>query len=61
MPSLDFDTEKAWFRDYYKSNRQLLDDATNSFNALITSLINHVGRRHCFEMRGTCEGKRGMY
>lgn len=43
MPSLDFDTEKATFRAYYEDNRPLLDDAIDSFSALITSLINHAG------------------
>jgi len=43
MPSLDFETEKAQFRDFHTSNHQLLDDAKDSFVALINALLIHVG------------------
>jgi putative GTP pyrophosphokinase len=39
MPSLDFDTEKQEFRDYYNENHGLLDGAKNSFSTLVNSLI----------------------
>jgi ppGpp synthetase/RelA/SpoT-type nucleotidyltranferase len=39
MPSLDFDTEKQIFRDYYNENHGLLDGAKNSFITLVNSLI----------------------
>ncbi|MBN2899906.1 MAG: (p)ppGpp synthetase [Clostridia bacterium] len=39
MPSLDFETEKQEFLDYYNENHGLLDGAKNSFIALLNSLI----------------------
>lgn len=39
MPSLDFETEKQSFRDYYNENHGLLDGAKNSFITLVNSLI----------------------
>ena len=39
MPSLDFDSEKVAFRDYYDTNRRALDGATGSFLTLIQSLL----------------------
>ena len=43
MSSLDFETEKAQFRDFHTSNRQLLEDAKDSFVALINALLIHAG------------------
>ncbi|WP_295578974.1 hypothetical protein [uncultured Lamprocystis sp.] len=43
MPSLDFEAERAQFLDFYTSNRHLLDDAKNSFVALINALLIHAG------------------
>lgn len=43
MPSLDFDVEKAEFREFYASNLQLLKDAKNSFVALTNALLIHSG------------------
>src|ERR1700682_710496 len=57
MWSLDFDTEKASFREYYETNHQLLDDATDSFNALITSLINHAGTVLVSKLEGRVKEK----
>lgn len=39
MPSLDFETEKQCFRDYYNESHGLLDGAKNSFITLVGSLI----------------------
>ena len=39
MPSLDFEKEKAEFKLFYSSNKQLLEDAKNSFISLISSLL----------------------
>lgn len=41
MPSLDFETEKQSFRDYYNENHGLLDGAKNSFITLVNSLIRN--------------------
>lgn len=43
MPSLDFETEKAQFRDFHTSNHKLLEDAKDSFVALINALLIHAG------------------
>lgn len=42
MSSLDFDVEKKEFRDFYELNHHLLEDAKNSFVALIKSLTSHA-------------------
>lgn len=39
MPSLDYETEKQIFRDYYNENHGLLDGAKYSFITLVNSLI----------------------
>lgn len=44
MPSLDFDAEKAAFREFYDSNLDVLVDAKASFLTLIRSLL--VGTEH---------------
>ena len=43
MPSLDFEIEKSAFRSYYEQNLALFEDASSSFNALLTALISHSG------------------
>jgi putative GTP pyrophosphokinase len=43
MPSLDFETEKAQFREFHTSNHRLIEDAKNSFVALINALLIHAG------------------
>ena len=43
MPSLDFETEKAQFRDFHTSSHKLLEDAKDSFVALINALLIHAG------------------
>ena len=42
MSSLDFETEKQNFRDYYNENHDLLESARNSFITLTTSLIHNA-------------------
>jgi len=43
MPSLDFDAEKAAFRDYYDRNRDTLAAAGTAFKTLVRSLILSEG------------------
>lgn len=43
MPSLDFEAEKAVFRDYYIDNAQRLDQTMKAFLTLIGSLLAHAG------------------
>lgn len=43
MPSLDFEVEKVNFREFHATNLKLLDDAKNSFVALINALLIHAG------------------
>lgn len=43
MPSLDFEAEKAAFRDYHNDNAQRLEQAKESFLTLIGSLLAHAG------------------
>ena len=42
MPSLDFEAEKAVFREYYNDNAQRLDQAKEAFLTLLASLISHA-------------------
>ena len=39
MPSLDFETEKRVFQEYFNDNIELLHNAESSFSALIKSLL----------------------
>jgi putative GTP pyrophosphokinase len=41
MPSLDFEAEKAGFRDYYDDNAPRLDQAREAFLTLLGSLLAH--------------------
>ena len=43
MPSLDFEAEKAVFREYYNDNAQRLDQAKDKFLDLLDSIIAHAG------------------
>ncbi len=43
MSSLDFETEKAHFRDFHASNHGLLEGAKDSFVALANALLIHAG------------------
>ena len=43
MTSLNFENEKGEFRDFHTSNHQLLEDAKDSFVALVNSLFIHAG------------------
>lgn len=42
MSSLDFEAEKAAFRDYYNDNEQRLDQAKEAFLTLLGSLLAHA-------------------
>jgi putative GTP pyrophosphokinase len=42
MPSLDFEAEKATFREYYNDNAQRLDQAKEAFLTLLGSLLAHA-------------------
>jgi len=39
MPSLDFETERAAFREFYNDNSLLLDEAKQSLMSLIIALL----------------------
>jgi putative GTP pyrophosphokinase len=41
MPSLDFESEKVAFREYYDENAQRLDQAKEAFLTLLSSLLAH--------------------
>lgn len=41
MPSLDFEAEKAAFRDYYNDNAQRFEQAKEAFLTLLSSLLAH--------------------
>ena len=43
MPSLDFETEKTAFREYYNNNSQRFYQAKNAFLTLINSLLANEG------------------
>lgn len=43
MPSLDFESEKSQFREFHSSNRQILEDAKDSFITLTNALLIHSG------------------
>ena len=43
MPSLDFEAEKAAFREYHNDNVQRLEQAKEAFLTLIGSLLAHAG------------------
>lgn len=43
MPSLDYEYEKAQFQEFYALNQKLLEDAKDSFVALVNALLIHGG------------------
>lgn len=43
MPSLDFETEKVAFREFYNDNGQRLEQAKNAFLTLLMSLLTSGG------------------
>lgn len=57
MPSLDFDTEKIQFREFYDANRQRLEDAKDSFVTLINALTNHAGTMSISKIEGRVKDK----
>lgn len=44
MPSLDFETEKTAFREYYNDNSQRFEQAQEAFLTLLSSLLAHSDR-----------------
>lgn len=57
MSSLDFDTEKSQFRDFYDANRQRLEDAKDSFITLVNALTNHAGTMSISKIEGRVKDK----
>ena len=57
MSSLDFETEKIKFREFYDGHRQLLEDAKDSFITLVTALINHSGTVSTSKIEGRVKDK----
>lgn len=57
MPSLDFENEKNQFREFYDSNYHLLEDAKNSFVALVTALVSHSGAIAVAKVEGRVKDK----
>jgi putative GTP pyrophosphokinase len=57
MASLDFEIEKTKFREFYDSNRQLLEDAKDSFITLVNALISHTGSISISKIDGRVKDK----
>ena len=57
MASLDYDFEKNHFREFYSDNLQILDDAKNSFCALINALVSHSGDIAISKIEGRVKDK----
>lgn len=57
MPSLDFETEKSEFRDFYNANQYLLESAKNSFISLVNALTNHAGSISISKIDGRVKDK----
>ncbi len=57
MPSLDFEHEKNQFREYYDANYHLLEDAKNSFVALVNALVTHSGNIAVSKVEGRVKEK----
>ncbi|MGK5073424.1 GTP pyrophosphokinase [Janthinobacterium sp. ZB1P44] len=57
MASLDFDTEKKLFREYYELNIKLLENAKNSFITLITALLSSSGNDSISKIEGRVKEK----
>lgn len=43
VASLDYETEKTNFREYYDSNREVMDNARSLFESLVRSLATSDG------------------
>lgn len=57
MPSLDFETEKNIFREFYELNHSLLEDAKDSFITLTTALTRHQGNISISKIEGRVKSK----
>lgn len=57
MPSLDFDIEKAHFKEFYENSAQLLDDAKNSFTTLIHALISQIDKLSISKIEGRVKNR----
>jgi len=57
MASLDFDTEKSLFREFYSDNINLMEGATTSFSTLINALLTHSGDIPISKIEGRVKDK----
>lgn len=57
MPSLDFETEKADFRQYYDTNHAMLVYAKESFITLVNALVTNDGSIAIKEIEGRVKEK----
>lgn len=57
MTSIDFDTEKSAFREFYETNRNLLEDAKDSFITLTNALTRHSGNIPIAKIEGRVKDK----
>lgn len=57
MTSLDFEFEKSQFRDFFDSSYHLLEDANNSFVALVNALVTHSGSIAVSKVEGRVKDK----
>jgi len=52
MASLDFDLEKSHFREYYDSNRELLEDAKDTFINIVNTLLTQAEQVNLSKVEG---------
>jgi putative GTP pyrophosphokinase len=57
MASLDFDSEKNAFREFYSDKQNLLEGANKSFCALINALLTHSGDIAISKIEGRVKDK----
>lgn len=57
MASLDFENEKSTFREFYETNRNLLEDAKDSFITLTNALTRHTGNIAIAKIEGRVKDK----
>lgn len=57
MASINFDAEKSAFRDFYETNRNLLEDAKDSFITLTNALTRHSGNIPIAKIEGRIKDK----
>lgn len=57
MASLDFEREKTEFRHFYEQNYDVLEDAKDSFVALINALVTHSGNIEVAKVEGRIKEK----